>query len=41
MCVTYTVIKNEKDIHNSWLYYFTNPLELGTRFTFASSAVYG
>ena len=23
-----------KDIHNSWLYCFTNPLELGTRFRF-------
>ena len=23
--------KNIKDIHNSWLYCFTNPLELGTR----------
>ena len=24
-------LKLIKDIHNSWLYCFTNPLELGTR----------
>ena len=35
--ITYTLIFNTnavnliKDIHNSWLYCFTNPLELGTR----------
>ena len=26
-------------IHNSWYYSFTNPLDIGTRVAFASSAV--
>ena len=29
---TYLITENNyEDIHNSWLYCFTNPLELGTR----------
>ena len=30
------IIKSYEDIHNSWLYCFTNPLEIGSR---VSSAV--
>ena len=38
--IEYAIFTNSEffeDIHNSWLYCFTNPLELGTRFAFASS----